>query len=72
MDLVHLSMLTGDDPNTGSDGGAIALGSHEFDLDPVLVVAPVVAKKRREIIQVQYQHIHAAVIVVVPECGAPA
>ena len=45
VDFIHLSMLARDHPHTRSNGGAIALRSHQLDLDPVLFVASVIAKE---------------------------
>ena len=45
VDFIHLSMLAGHNAYTRADGGAIALRADQFDLDPVLLVAAVVAKQ---------------------------
>src|ERR1017187_1911973 len=65
-------MLARGNPHPRSNGGAIALGPQQFDLDPVLPVAPIVAEKRRQIVQIQDHNIHVAVVVIVSECGAAA
>src|SRR6202041_916739 len=48
----------------------IAAGSQPLELDPVLLVASVIAQERWQIVQVQHQGIHVAVVVVIPECRA--
>jgi hypothetical protein len=72
MHLIHLDMLAGGHAHPRSNGGAIALGSHQLDLDPVLLVAPDIAEQRRQIVHIQDQHIHAAVVVIVSKSRAPA
>lgn len=41
--FIHLRVIAGDDPHAGADGSAIAFGAEQFDLDPVLQVAAIVA-----------------------------
>jgi len=52
MDFVHLHMLPGHHADASADSGAIALGAEQLDLDPVLLVAAVIAKKRRRVIHI--------------------
>ena len=72
MHFIHLHVFACDDPHSRTDGGAIALGSNQLDLDPVLLVAAVVVKQRRQVVHVQNQHVHAAVVVVIAECCTAA
>src|SRR5882672_2992562 len=65
-------MLAGDDAHASSDGGAIALCSDQFDLDPILLVAAVIAKKRRRVVHIKNQGIDVAIVVIVAERGAAA
>ena len=60
-------MFSSDNSHPRSNGCSIALGAHELDLDPVLLVAPVIAQERWQIVHIQNQRIHVAVIVVVSE-----
>lgn len=53
VDFVHLDMLAGDDADARANSRAITLGSDQLDCDPVLLIAAVVAEKRRGIIHVQ-------------------
>ena len=52
-DFVHLHMLPGDDTHASADCRAVASGSEEFEFDPVLLVATVVAQQRRHVIHVK-------------------
>ena len=65
--FIHLNMLAGDDAGAGADGGAIALGADEFEFDPVLLVAAVVAQQGWKVVEVEDEHIHAAVVEVIAE-----
>src|ERR1035437_10729658 len=65
-------MLARSNPHPRSNSGAIALGSHQLDFDPVLLVAPDIVKQRGKIVHIQDQDIHTAIVVIVSECGAPA
>src|SRR5205807_8869325 len=56
----------------GADRGAVALSPNQLDLDPVVLVAAVVAQERGRIVHVQNQDVDVAVIVIVAEGGAPA
>ena len=67
MDFVHLGMLAGDNADAGADGRAIALCADELDLDPILLVAAVVAKQRRRVVHVQNQCVDVAIVVVIAE-----
>ena len=73
MDFVHLRMRAGYDTHARSDGGTIALRSDQFNLDPVLLVAAVVAEQGRDVTHVQDEHIHIAIVVkvaraIIPDC----
>src|SRR5271169_4788342 len=72
VDFVHLRMLADNHAHTPSNGGAIAFGSHQLDLDPVLLVASIIAKQRWRIVHVQDEGVDVAVVVVVAEGGAAA
>ena len=72
MDFIHLGMFAGDHAHAGADRGAIALGADQFDLDPVLLVAAVVAQQGRQVVHVQNQRVDVAIVVVVAEGGAAA
>src|SRR5271169_4529429 len=65
-------MLTRNHPHPRSNRRAIALGSHQLDLYPVLFVAALIAQQRWQIVHIQNQYIHVAVVVIVSECGSPA
>src|SRR5438876_7173600 len=65
-------MFSRDNPHPGSDGCAITLGAHKLNLDPVLLIASVIAQERWQIVHIQNQRIHVAVIVVVTESRAAA
>src|SRR6516225_1056107 len=67
MHFVDLRVSAGEDAHTRADRRAVALRSDELDLDPVLSVAAVVAQKRRQIIHIQNQGVHVAIVVVVAE-----
>ena len=41
--LVHLDMLAGDNTNASADGRAIAFRAKQFNFDPVLLIATIVA-----------------------------
>ncbi len=71
MHFVHLDVLTGDHSNSSPDCSAIALRSHQLDFDPVLLVAAVVTKQRRRIVQIQNDDVHVSIVVVVSK-GRPA
>ena len=47
MDLIHLDVFAGCHTYACADCGAIALSSNQLDLDPILLVAAVVAKEGR-------------------------
>ena len=51
-------------------GGAVALGSDELELDPVLLAATDIVEKRWGLVHVEDQDVHCAIVVIVPECGA--
>ena len=72
MHFIHLGMVASYDANAGADRGAIALGADQLDLDPVLLVAAVVAQQRRHIVHVQNERVDVAIVVVVAESGAAA
>ena len=72
MDLIHLRVIASDDAHPRADGGAIALRSNQFDLDPVLLVAAIVAQQGRDVIHVQDQCVDVAIVVEVAESGAAA
>src|SRR6516164_804543 len=72
MHFVDLRMGAGEDAHTRADRGAVRLRPDELDLDPVLGVAAVIAQKRRQIIHIQNQGIHVAIVVVVAKSGAAA
>src|SRR6516225_60216 len=56
----------------GSDRRAVALGADQFNLDPVLRIAAVVAKKRGEVIHIQNQGVNVAIVIVIAKCSAAA
>src|SRR5580704_19789407 len=62
-------MRAGHDANARADRGAIARCADELDLDPILLVAAVIAQQRRRIIHIQNQHVDVAVVVVIAERG---
>ena len=72
MDFIHLGMVAGNHAHARADGGAIALRSDQLDLDPVLLVAAIVAQQRRQIVHVQDQDVDVAIVVVVAESRAAA
>ena len=45
MNFIHLNMIAGCNPRPSADGRAIALGSHQFNLDPVLLVSSDIVKE---------------------------
>ena len=65
-------MFSRDNPHPRSNGCAITLGAHQLDLDPVLFVAPVIAQERWQIVHIQNQRIHVAIVVIVSEGRASA
>ena len=69
MHLVHLRMCARYHAHASPNRGAIAFRSNQLDLDPILLVAAIVAKQRRQIVHVQNQSINIAVVVIVPERG---
>jgi hypothetical protein len=72
VDFVHLGVLAGHDAHASADRGAIALGAEQFDLDPVLLVAAVVAQQAKANRSVQNHGIDVAVVIVVAEGRAAA
>src|SRR5260370_42394653 len=60
-------MFSRDNSDSCSNGRSIALGADEFYLDPVLLVASVIAQKRWQIVHIETQRIHVSVIVVISE-----
>src|SRR5258708_2603133 len=65
-------MFSSDNSLPRSNGCAITLRAHKLDLDPVLFVASVIAQERWQIVHIQNQRIHVAVIVVISESRAAA
>src|ERR1700761_3237035 len=65
-------MLAGYHAYPRSDGCAIALGSQQFDLDPVLLVAAIISKQRRRVVHIENQNVDVAIVVVVSKRGAAA
>lgn len=43
VDFVHLDVLAGEDTNASADGRAIAFRAKQFNFDPVLLIATIVA-----------------------------
>ena len=72
VDLVDLGVGASDNANASSDCGAVARGADEFEFDPILRVAAIVAKKRRQVTEIQHESVNVAIIVVVTECRAAA
>ena len=72
MNLVDLRMLSGHHAHARADGRAVAMGAQQFDGDPIILVAAVVAQKRRVIVHVQDQHVDVAVVVVIAKGAAAA
>src|ERR1035441_4076281 len=70
--LVHLDMFAGGDTHPRSNCGAIASGAHQLDLDPILLVASDIVKERRQIVHVQDEDIHAAIVVIVSKSRSAA
>ncbi len=52
VDFVHLGVSAGDDADARADGTAVARGTDEFELDPVLRVATVVAEERGRVAEI--------------------
>src|ERR1039458_3329137 len=67
MDLVYLCMLSGNDACTGADGCAITLGAEQFEGNPIVLVAAVVAQERWVVVHVEDQHIKTAIVIIVAE-----
>src|SRR5260370_34308806 len=65
-------MFSRDNSHPCSNGCSSALGADEFYLDPVLLVASVIAQERWQIVHIQNQRIHVAGIVVISESRAAA
>ena len=72
VDFIHLRMISREHAHPRSNRRAIAFGPDELELDPVLLVATVIAQKRRHIIHIQNQRIDIAVIVVIAKRRAAA
>jgi len=71
VDFVDLGMLASDNADASSNGGAIALCADQLDLDPILLVAAVIAKERRWVVHIQDQSVDVAIVVIVAEgCAA--
>src|SRR5882757_6158317 len=65
-------MLPRHHPHARANRSAIALGAHQLDLDPILFVATLITKQRRQIVHIQNQHIHVTVVVVIAKSSAAA
>ena len=72
VDFVDLRVSASDDANASADRCAIADRANEFEFDPVLRGAAIVAKERRQVTEIQHQGVNVAVVVVVAECRAAA
>ena len=71
MHFIHLRVRPGDHAHTRSDSGAIAFRPNQFQLDPILQIAAVVAQQGRDVIHIQNQRIDVPVIVIISESRAP-
>src|SRR5207302_753773 len=67
-----LVIFPGPYTNASADGSAIALCADQLDLDPILLVAAIVAKQRRRVVHVQNQRVDIAIVVVIAEGRAAA
>src|ERR1700678_2877526 len=60
-------MFARDNPHPRAYGCAITPGPHKLDLDPVLFVSSVIPKERWQIVHIQDQRIHIAIVVIISE-----
>src|SRR5438270_11446847 len=58
--------------NTGSDGASVRFCADEFDLQPMVTAAHVVAQQRWRLIQVHHENVTIAIIIEIPEGDAAA
>ena len=54
MNLVDLGMLSGYHPDASANGRAVTSRAHQLDLDPVTLIAAIIAEERRDVVHVQH------------------